>query len=148
MWLSIKTRSNELSCNAVIACTPSITLWHSKPLLRIKASRIMMFVRLSSTISTRKPGYVLALVGFTSSVTGSVIANLTLTLKQEPCPTSLCTKTVPFINSAICLTIAKPKPVPPKRRVVCDSACSKGRKIRPNDSCAMPIPVSCTLMIK
>jgi hypothetical protein len=45
--------------------------------------------------------------------------------KVEPLPYSLLTPTSPAISSASFLEIARPRPVPPKRRVVEISACEK-----------------------
>ena len=70
----------------------------------------------------------------------------TLKVNVEPTPTIDETLISPPINSAILLQIAKPKPVPPKLRVVDSSACLKGSKIEFNLAAGMPIPVSFTLM--
>ena len=44
--------------------------------------------------------------------------------------------------------MAIPRPVPPKRRVVLASSCSKGRKMRLMNSGSMPMPVSWTRSIR
>ena len=45
---------------------------------------------------------------------------------------------------AISRLIDRPRPVPPKRRLVVPSACWNASKMRPRRSAAMPIPVSVT----
>ena len=65
--------------------------------------------------------------------------------KRLPCPGSLATPTSPPISCARWRVIARPRPVPPKRRVVELSACVKAANSWPSCSGAMPMPVSRTL---
>ena len=71
-------------------------------------------------------------------------ANTRSTQKREPTPSSLSTPTLPPINAARSLTMARPRPLPPWRRVLDASTCSKASKIVPSWSDAMPMPVSVT----
>ena len=61
-----------------------------------------------------------------------------------PLPGSLWTPISPPINSASCLEIASPRPVPPYLRVVDVSACSNAWNSRSLCSSVMPMPVSLT----
>ncbi len=61
----------------------------------------------------------------------------------SPSP-SLSARTVPPCSSTRWLTTARPRPRPPCRRVVEDSACRKGSKTRGRNSGWMPCPVSRT----
>ena len=70
----------------------------------------------------------------------------TVTVKVEPSPGALSTPTPPCMASARRRTIERPSPVPPKRRVVVLSACTKGWNSRSRCSCVSPMPVSTTRM--
>ena len=51
---------------------------------------------------------------------GRIVSGLTAGNEMEkvlPVPTSLCTLTDPWWTRAMCLTIARPKPVPPNSRL-------------------------------
>ena len=65
-------------------------------------------------------------------------------LKVVPRFSRLLTLIFPSISSTSCLQMARPRPVPPYFRVVVESACSNGTKIRPRFSGEIPMPVSCT----
>ena len=64
--------------------------------------------------------------------------------KVHPSPNSLSKRVVPRINSASCLAMARPRPVPPNLRVVVASAWAKRWNSRSCASRLMPIPVSRT----
>ena len=66
-------------------------------------------------------------------------------LNVEPLPTSLSTHIRPPMSSASRLLMARPRPVPPKRRVVEASTWLKDWKSRPMPAGGMPMPVSFTL---
>jgi hypothetical protein len=68
------------------------------------------------------------------------------TVKVEPTPCVLSTVMSPFISCARRRTIERPSPVPPKRRVVDESACAKGWNRRARCSSESPMPVSATEM--
>jgi len=61
-----------------------------------------------------------------------------------PTPGLLSTFSRPPSSSTSRAEIVRPRPVPPKRRVVEPSACANGSKIARSLSAAMPIPVSST----
>ena len=67
-----------------------------------------------------------------------------VTVKVEPLPGTLSTVTLPPISSASRRTIERPRPVPPKRRVVEESACANGWNSRRRCSSLRPMPVSVT----
>jgi len=56
---------------------------------------------------------------------GEAISTGRTTVNTDPCPGELSTKISPPNNVQRCLLIARPRPVPPKRRVVELSACMK-----------------------
>ena len=147
MWLSIKTKSNSCFVTCSTACCPFSTQTHTKPFDRKKVSIIMVLVRLSSTISARNPWQSSLCVLVDSKTPASHGLSSSSTTNLVPMHSWLCTVMPPPMCSEICFTIASPKPVPPKRRVVEDSACSNGLKIRFCASGLMPIPVSFTLMV-
>ena len=107
--------------------TPSSTVW---------------VVRLSSTMSTRRPR--------SPSGTGvswpgpSARANRSANEKRLPCPAALASEMRPPISSTSWAEMVSPSPVPPKRRVVDASACTNGPKICHCLSGATPMPVSDT----
>ena len=63
------------------------------------------------------------------------------TVKSEPLSGRLSTTICPPMSFTSWSEMAIPRPVPPKRRVVLVSSCSKGRKIRLMNSAFMPMPV-------
>ena len=63
--------------------------------------------------------------------------------KTDPSPNRLSTMMAPMA-SAILLQTDRPRPVPPKRRVVDCSACENGSKMLPTFSGGIPMPVSAT----
>jgi hypothetical protein len=65
-------------------------------------------------------------------------------VKVLPRPTTLVAVMVPFIASTRRRTMASPRPVPPKRRVVEASAWVKGWKSRSSTCGLMPMPLSVT----
>ncbi len=73
-------------------------------------------------------------------------ADCSLAVNQNtlPRPSSLSTPTAPPINCTSSRAIDRPRPVPPKRRVVDPSACSNGLNRRSRASGEMPAPVSRT----
>ena len=69
---------------------------------------------------------------------------VSVTVKVEPAPGVLSTDTSPPISWARRRTIERPRPVPPKRRVVELSAWEKGWNSRACCASFMPMPVSLT----
>ena len=65
-------------------------------------------------------------------------------LPSLPCPGVLSTQIRPSISATSRAEIDNPRPVPPYRRVIEPSACSKGAKIVPSFAAGMPMPVSAT----
>ena len=65
-------------------------------------------------------------------------------MKVAPEPGRLLTVTSPSMSSASCLTIERPRPLPPKRRVIELSTCENGLNRRCCCSLEMPMPVSVT----
>src|SRR5688572_21689887 len=65
----------------------------------------------------------------------------------EPTPYSLSTVTSPPISRQKWRVIARPSPVPPKRRVVEESAWENASNRRPSCSSVMPMPVSETAKV-
>jgi hypothetical protein len=117
------------------------------------------FVVLSSATSTRprKRGRADAAIGAAAAWRAAVrsaaigagagagrasIRSGRLNQNVEPSPTRLVTPICPPINSTRRLQIARPRPVPPKRRVVDASACTKRSNKRSIASGEMPTPVS------
>jgi len=76
--------------------------------------------------------------GSAARATGSMSANI------EPWPRVLCTLSSPPSTVVRRRQIARPSPLPPKRRVVEESACSKSANTRAASSGVMPMPVSRT----
>ncbi len=68
----------------------------------------------------------------------------TVKWKVDPSPTTPSIPISPPIFSTSCLQIARPRPVPPKLRVVEPSACMNGSKMALRRSSGMPMPVSHT----
>ena len=71
-------------------------------------------------------------------------SNLASNVNVLPRPGWLSTQIRPPIISTSCRLMARPRPVPPKRRVVESSACEKGWNSRAICSAVMPIPESRT----
>ncbi len=67
-------------------------------------------------------------------------------MKQAPSPSWLATATVPPSSSAICLTMARPSPVPSNLRARLLSTWLKAWKSFPMSSLEMPMPPSVTLI--
>ena len=74
------------------------------------------------------------------STSGSVSSNQNVL----PTPGSLVDADLPPISSTSWRVMASPRPVPPKRRVIDPSACSKARNRRSSAAGSMPMPVSIT----
>ena len=72
------------------------------------------------------------------------LGSLRLTKNREPCPGALSIRMLPPINVRRRRQMARPRPLPPYRRVVEPSACENDSKTFACASGAMPIPVSCT----
>ena len=106
---------------------------------------------LSSARSTRRGGPAAAGRDWVAAEVASVvdpvpsIANRPTSLKTLPAPGTLSTPTQAPIRSASCLQMARPSPVPPKRRVIDPSAWEKGWKMAGMRPGSMPIPVSRTV---
>ena len=80
----------------------------------------------------------------TTTAFGSWRAKLAVNANVDPAPCSLCRPISPPISSTSCFEMARPRPVPPKRRVVEASACVNASNREPALSGAMPMPVSRT----
>ena len=94
----------------------------------------------SSATRARRPGS-----RALSICTGWVArSKLAVNQKQLPWPCTVCTPTSPPISRARRRVMARPSPVPPKRRVVDVSACSKALNRSPILSAGTPTPVSRT----
>ena len=65
----------------------------------------------------------------------------------EPSPQTLSTPMVPPISSISCLEMASPSPVPPKRRVVVESAWKNFSNRLARAGTGMPTPVSVMLIV-
>ena len=70
--------------------------------------------------------------------------NCSVTKNVLPTFGSLSTQILPPIKCVRREEIANPKPVPPKRRVMDESACSNSSKILAHFSAGIPMPVSRT----
>ncbi len=86
----------------------------------------------SARVSTARTGAV------SPCSSGSVNQNV------DPWPRNAGHADWPSISSTSCLTIARPRPVPPNRRVVESSAWMNGSNICSSRSASMPMPVSRT----
>ncbi len=73
------------------------------------------------------------------------ISTSTRNQTRVPRPSSLSMPISPFIRSTSCWQIARPRPVPPKRRAIEPSAWVKDSKMRLRWSSAIPIPLSVTV---
>ena len=73
-----------------------------------------------------------------------VFGSVTRNEKVEPMPGVEVTSILPCIRSMMRLEIARPRPVPPKRRLIESSACENSPNSLPMCSGAMPMPVSRT----
>ena len=82
--------------------------------------------------------------GARTSGGASVRANGTRSVNVDPSPSVVSTSMVPPISSASRRLIARPSPVPPKRRVVDESTCENGWNNRSMRSGGMPMPESRT----
>ena len=68
-------------------------------------------------------------------------------VNDVPTPGLLSTCMLPFCISTKRLTMASPRPVPPNRRAMPESACVKSLKMVSNSLSDMPMPVSLTSII-
>jgi hypothetical protein len=87
-------------------------------------------------------------VGSVSVGTPSTGSNGKSRLNCEPAPSALLTSIVPPIRSTMRLQIARPSPVPPKRRRVDSSACVNGVNSSASVSGVMPMPLSVTRSVR
>lgn len=129
-------------CTASMAADPPSTAVTTKVMLRSCSVSTSRALSLSSTTSTRRPRR--SGVGTSGTSAASFADSRTVNQKVDPLPAVLSTPTVPPISSASRLLIASPSPVPPKRRVVEVSACSKLRNRRSRWASSSPMPVSAT----
>ena len=100
---------------------------------------------LSSTTSTRVPGASSRPCEESEAMAGAA-GSVTASENVEPTPGWLTTVMSPPMSVASWRLIARPSPVPPKRRVVEPSSCTKASKIAAWFSGRMPVPVSTTSM--
>src|SRR2546426_38046 len=126
---SIPASARGASCTA-IPSAPSMS------------RRIRRLVSLSSTTRSRRPprDTVARAVACGAASIGRVRAKL----NSLPRLTALVTSSSPPMSATRRREIARPSPVPPKRRVIDASACVNSWKIVPSCSSGMPIPVSRT----
>ena len=82
-----------------------------------------------------------------SGESAGAACSVNVTVKVEPAFGWLSTAMSPFISCARRRTIERPSPVPPKRRVVDESACAKGWNRRARCSSVRPMPVSVTAIV-
>jgi hypothetical protein len=104
------------------AASPESTSSAFQPQARISLTISSRVVRLSSATSRRsgpRAGVRRASAGCASTSNG------TLNQKRLPLPSLLATAISPPIMSIRCLLMARPRPVPPKRRVMLWSPCEK-----------------------
>ena len=101
-------------------------------------------VALSSTTRMREPGAKPAAAN-SPGAWPAACPKGSSTQNTEPAPGWLETPMAPPINSATCLEIARPRPVPPKWRVVEASAWLKGWNSFASVGASMPTPLSETL---
>ena len=139
--ISSNPKESSASSSAASAAKPSsASSTRISQLLRI-SSRILRLIAWSSTTSTRIPctsAGSLRRAGWSPSPKRAVKRNVL------PTPSPLSTQMRPRIISTSCCEIARPKPVPPKRREVELSTWLKESKICACLSGGMPIPVSRT----
>lgn len=102
---------------------------------------MVRFVSLSSTTSARVPAKSTEGAGVASA---SARSTGTVNQKRLPLPGVLSTPILPPISCTSSFEIARPRPVPPKRRVVEVSACENGSNSVGSASGSMPMPVSAT----
>ena len=79
-----------------------------------------------------------------SGESAGAACSISVTVNVDPTPGLLSTVTSPCISSASRRTIDRPRPVPPNRRVVEESACANGWNRRARCSSSSPMPVSAT----
>ncbi len=109
----------------------------------MRVFRISRLVALSSTISTRTLSRS-AGRAFSVDIASDCFSKRAVNQNSDPTPSLLVTPTSPPINSANCLEIARPRPVPPNLRVVAASTCVNSSKSSPILSPGIPMPVSRT----
>ncbi len=141
---STATSNGSPASTSASASVGSSSAIGSMPHERACRVTISRFVALSSTTRMRLPASCGSPsssgigLGTSAAVTGSEMR------KVEPLPCSLSTEIVPPISSTRRLEMARPSPVPPKRRVVDASTWLKEVKSRSIRSGGIPIPVSRT----
>ena len=125
-----RPRPRRLAAPSRAAGPPSTATGRAPQLVRT-SSRIRRLVALSSTTRTGRPSS----RGRSGSTRPAIAAvrgrtpSATVKRKVLPRPASLSTQIRPPIISTSLAEIARPRPVPPNRRVVEPSACSNGSKI-------------------
>ena len=129
------------ACSAALPLSARTT---SSPAAAHWCDRISRFVALSSTIRIFLPDSPTALAAGTGHAAASARPSRNVNANVDPRPGSLSTRIEPPISSTSWRTIDKPRPVPPKRRVVLSSACENASNTRDCASCGMPTPVSLT----
>jgi hypothetical protein len=130
--------------SSTIAAGPSSIPVGFAPHTRSMPVSTRRLVALSSTTSTRRPcnfGDVAAVVSVASD---SARAKFASKWNVLPRPASLSIAIRPPIKATSRDEIVRPRPVPPKRRVVEPSACENGSKMSCCFSGGTPIPVSAT----
>ncbi len=146
IWISISTMSKSSPRKASTAFTPSSTITRSTSRGSSRAFRNRALVELSSAArirsrrsSPRVSGLVRACAsGAAAQGSGRSQPN------SEPFPGSLITHSFPPISRTSSRQTGRPRPAPPKLRVLELSAWAKRSKMRSCWSAAMPGPVSRT----
>ncbi|MNN31324.1 hypothetical protein D3C81_1450110 [compost metagenome] len=136
--------SKSSCCVSCKACTPSpavITVWPRLPSSRLSSSR---FCGTSSAASTRRGGRRTLRRSLAGSAAWRAGNKGSMTWNTLPCGTLASAQMRPCIRVTSCLLMVVPRPVPPKRRVVEASACTKGSKMASRRSAAIPMPLSRT----
>ena len=147
IWISIRTRRKFSFARISRASWPLVAIPMLSPTFCSSAMAMVRLIAMSSTSSTRsldQCGKFARFFVLTASVAGltRAIAKMLLKRKQVPTPGVLSSEMLPPISSTSCRQMARPRPVPPKRRVMLLSACAKGANRLLWCSGGMPMPVS------
>ena len=106
--------------------------------------RMRRFVWLSSTMSARSPASPTVERAGAADVSTAATWSGSVNQKVLPRPSSLSTPSSPPMAVTSCWQIARPRPVPPNRRVVDESAWENGSNRRFRSVFSRPTPVSVT----
>ena len=133
------------SRNKFSAVSPSAAASNLQPQLLSIVVITVRFVALTSTTRIREVVISARFKNSGGSERSDVcLSNRAVNQNVEPFPTSLSMPISPPINSASCLEMESPRPVPPYLRVVEPSAWVNGVKMAARRSSGIPMPVSRT----